>query len=1546
MTAIRVELELDDGSFTTRMLRAGQSIQTFERQVGQGVTSINALQGASGSFLGTLRDVTVVLGQASSAINFVRSATTGWASEIIKVNAEFERLRTLLRGMSTAADPLKDANQQLRDLREFARTTPYSLQAITGVFTQMKAAGIDPLKGGMKGLVDAVASFGGSEEVMKRASLAITQMAGKGVIQMEELRQQLGEAVPRATELLARSMGVTYGQLVKAISTGTVESKRALEGLNAEFERTFGGAAQAQMDTWNGLMARLATGMQNLAENTGEAGFFDAAKKGARDLIALMESPQIKGLYDKQGNLLAGGLSQQVGSGLASLVGFIDGAIRKVVEFRGEILEAGTVLVYAFGATKTFQALNAMASSLNVAATQAGVFRRELGAMRAEFALAQTAFAGAGTHMEGFSAIARGAGIGVRGLVVMVAELAPILAIAGAGIMAAAYYFDVFGQKAREARDDVEKFGGAASKQSLDIFRKSVAEAGAELDRLKARRDRLNGTAAPAGNARRTGDVVYGGEISAKEKELAKAEQLLRDASFNAEVAAGERLARTRLDALANQATQVRRMRDLEATKAEETQRDALARETAAKRSTSKLEEDYKNQTKARALAVLDDQITIYQRGLEEAQKAAVGKTGIELQQQQAVVDGAKRQLETLRAQREAEEARARGVPITSKLVDEQKLLEKGGKALDNLKAGIAGSRAALAGMSAEVYELQTKLADGKFGPVDNGKVQELIAQLIQAQAEKSKLDELLAGKQAFDKDVSSLRLKAEQDLFEAQNRNATAYDKLIIKLNSGGYAGVGNGATPMERAMIAMRTTVNAVGEAAVAAGNSIRTSFGTTAAQTLDTLKEKAEGVANAFKGIGAGAGSVSFPNIAGAVTGAGSTGVGGAGTMDAVSKNLSAAARVFLNAISGPESGGRYNVRYTPSGGATFDSYDQHPRIYERTKDGKRSSAAGRYQIVYDTWKSLGMEGQPFTPENQDMAAWKLAKQDYRRNTGGGDLEAELVANGFSEKIVQALQGTWEALQSGKGAQKSRNIWNGQWDTQGDRNTVQRDSSYRPRNANDPVQAIPENIAPIEARKLDEARKLIQSRNQAEFDNGLVDAVKTLTENMKEAESVADGYGKRVSALRKQIERGDYGADKSPESERYKKALQAAELLDEAEAKRAKNQKDRSRIASNEEARERESIELAERAAALKRNAANGTDVSLSDSYYRKMAENERVLEAAKRLQADGHKDFTEDKVSALAQSQADSMRKLRDVEVSEMLQAERKKTEAVERENMTADQARQAAYEAEVRRQNGLVSMTEEGTEARAQAEVNASRRIAAERAKLANASPVQRQMKEWADLGNNMEKAMTGWMDSAADGLADFITTGKADFASLFQSIAKDITKMGLKYMMSQMFGGAKGGAGGGMGGLLKAGTAAATGGASKGAGGLSMLFGAMHTGGVVGDGFSMTRNVSPSVFSGAPRFHTGGVIGHDEVPIIAQRGEGVFTKAQMAAMGGASAPNIVTIAPAITVNASGGTPEQNADLAQQTAKAAEGMIRGIVANELRSQMRPGNMLNQ
>lgn len=83
------------------------------------------------------------------------------------------------------------------------------------------------------------------------------------------------------------------------------------------------------------------------------------------------------------------------------------------------------------------------------------------------------------------------------------------------------------------------------------------------------------------------------------------------------------------------------------------------------------------------------------------------------------------------------------------------------------------------------------------------------------------------------------------------------------------------------------------------------------------------------------------------------------------------------------------------------------------------------------------------------------------------------------------------------------------------------------------------------------------------------------------------------------------------------------------------------------------------------------------------------------------------------------------------------------------------------------------------------------------------------------------------------------------------------------------------------------------GGAAGGLLGGLLIPGILHSGGVAGkDGYGHGRAVSPAVFSGATRYHSGGVAGlrPGEVPAILQRGEVVLPRGTK--MGGGQAVHV------------------------------------------------------
>ena len=89
-----------------------------------------------------------------------------------------------------------------------------------------------------------------------------------------------------------------------------------------------------------------------------------------------------------------------------------------------------------------------------------------------------------------------------------------------------------------------------------------------------------------------------------------------------------------------------------------------------------------------------------------------------------------------------------------------------------------------------------------------------------------------------------------------------------------------------------------------------------------------------------------------------------------------------------------------------------------------------------------------------------------------------------------------------------------------------------------------------------------------------------------------------------------------------------------------------------------------------------------------------------------------------------------------------------------------------------------------------------------------------------------------------------------------------------------------------------------------------------HTGGIVGNDNVPGRTVPAALYANAPRFHEGGFIGPGEVPAILRKGEGVFTEQQMAALGPAGNTSI-----AINWTGDAGNDDDRRRLAEAVAAA-------------------------
>ncbi len=142
-----------------------------------------------------------------------------------------------------------------------------------------------------------------------------------------------------------------------------------------------------------------------------------------------------------------------------------------------------------------------------------------------------------------------------------------------------------------------------------------------------------------------------------------------------------------------------------------------------------------------------------------------------------------------------------------------------------------------------------------------------------------------------------------------------------------------------------------------------------------------------------------------------------------------------------------------------------------------------------------------------------------------------------------------------------------------------------------------------------------------------------------------------------------------------------------------------------------------------------------------------------------------------------------------------------------------------------------------------------------------------------------ERAVTGAFKSMEDALTQFVMTGKLDFNSLANSIISDLIRIQIQRAITLPLANF----------AMSLFAPAASAALPLGSGDLMGVDANIaHSGGLLGSDGLPSRQVSATLFAGARRFHTGGLVS-GEVPIIARQGEAVFTPGQLRALGGAVA---------------------------------------------------------
>ncbi|MND22311.1 hypothetical protein D3C80_126870 [compost metagenome] len=249
--------------------RAGDQAQRFETRMGgagRSVSLLNSLLGgaALGAFANDISKAAFAAGGLEMGLGAVTGGSVQAHAALGFVRGEAGRLG--LVAQTTAKD--------FMDLAAATNGTGLAGEKTRQIWLATAEAGM---------------ALGRSPEQVGRGLSALQQIASKGVVSMEEVRQQLAEAIPGAVQIASRAMGMGSAEFNKLVESGKLTAEDFLPKFAAQLRREYGPAIENYLTTPLGMarqeIGKTGTSLNDLRAATGE-GFLEGVTSGLASLNA------------------------------------------------------------------------------------------------------------------------------------------------------------------------------------------------------------------------------------------------------------------------------------------------------------------------------------------------------------------------------------------------------------------------------------------------------------------------------------------------------------------------------------------------------------------------------------------------------------------------------------------------------------------------------------------------------------------------------------------------------------------------------------------------------------------------------------------------------------------------------------------------------------------------------------------------------------------------------------------------------------------------------------------------------------------------------------------------------------------------------------------------------------------------------------------------------------------------------------------------------------------------------------------------------------
>ncbi|TAA32650.1 tape measure protein [Escherichia coli] len=231
--------------------------------------------------------------RAASSLDNLSSAAVKTAGAFISMQAVLASYQKIMEvGLQRASsersidfvfgDQSTQVKKFIQDLTQITGMDTTETQAQFASFgaSAKSTMGLEGAEELFKNLTGYARLMGRSDEQIQRALTAVSQMASKGQVMSEELKGQLSEALPGATQAFAKALGLTEKQLFDKMKNGDVKASDALP----KFAKELG----SQIDSrggWKAIQDSTQTMLGNLKNtwNNSLTDIFRGSENGLQD---------------------------------------------------------------------------------------------------------------------------------------------------------------------------------------------------------------------------------------------------------------------------------------------------------------------------------------------------------------------------------------------------------------------------------------------------------------------------------------------------------------------------------------------------------------------------------------------------------------------------------------------------------------------------------------------------------------------------------------------------------------------------------------------------------------------------------------------------------------------------------------------------------------------------------------------------------------------------------------------------------------------------------------------------------------------------------------------------------------------------------------------------------------------------------------------------------------------------------------------------------------------------------------------------------------